>query len=97
MTGQNLACELPAAHLVEGGTTPGRESAPRVDPIGVGGLTMPRVWGVRPTGRLPEWASAEDVILEMPRRHGVKGGLHRIAEHSKNAPPPSRRPEEVTR
>ncbi|NUP47286.1 MAG: aconitate hydratase [Catenulispora sp.] len=62
--------------------------------IGVGGLevalamageplylTMPRVWGVRLTGRLPDWVSAKDVILEMLRRHGVKGGVHRIVEY----------------
>ncbi|OLE26999.1 MAG: aconitate hydratase [Catenulispora sp. 13_1_20CM_3_70_7] len=44
-------------------------------------LTMPKVWGVRLTGALPEWVSAKDVILEMLRRHGVKGGLHRIIEY----------------
>ena len=44
-------------------------------------LTMPRIWGVRLTGRLPDWVSAKDVILEMLRRHGVKGGLHRIVEY----------------
>lgn len=62
--------------------------------IGVGGLevalamageplylTMPKVWGVRLTGSLPEWVSAKDVILEMLRRHGVKGGVHRIVEY----------------
>ncbi|MGW0080968.1 aconitate hydratase [Streptomyces sp. NPDC003393] len=62
--------------------------------IGVGGLEvalamtgqplyvrMPRIWGVRLTGALPEWASAKDVILEMLRRHGVKGGVGRIVEY----------------
>ncbi|MFL6114367.1 MAG: aconitate hydratase [Catenulispora sp.] len=44
-------------------------------------LSMPKIWGVRLTGRLPEWVSAKDVILEMLRRHGVKGGLHRIIEY----------------
>ncbi|NKY87347.1 aconitate hydratase [Nocardia veterana] len=62
--------------------------------IGVGGLevalamageplhiTMPQIWGVELTGALPEWCSAKDVILEMLRRHGVKGGLNRIIEY----------------
>ena len=62
--------------------------------IGVGGLevamamageplfvTMPEIWGVELTGELPEWVSAKDVILEMLRRHGVKGGRGRIVEY----------------
>lgn len=62
--------------------------------IGVGGLevamamageplyvTMPEIWGVRLTGALPPWVSAKDVILEMLRRHGVKGGVGRIIEY----------------
>ena len=44
-------------------------------------LRMPQVWGVHLTGRLPEWVSAKDVILEMLRRHGVEGGLGRIIEY----------------
>ena len=44
-------------------------------------LRMPRIWGVRLTGRLPDWVSAKDVILEMLRRHGVEGGLGRIVEY----------------
>ncbi len=44
-------------------------------------MRMPRVWGVKLTGRLPEWVSAKDVILEMLRRHGVEGGLGRIIEY----------------
>ncbi len=44
-------------------------------------VTMPRVWGVRLTGRLPEWVSAKDVVLEMLRRHGVKGAVNRILEY----------------
>jgi len=43
---------------------------------------MPRIWGVRLEGALPEWVSAKDVILEMLRRHGVKGGLGWIIEYS---------------
>ncbi len=62
--------------------------------IGVGGLEvalamagrplyirMPEIWGIELTGELPQWCSAKDVILEMLRRHGVKGGLHRIIEY----------------
>lgn len=62
--------------------------------IGVGGLEvamamageplflqMPQIWGVRLVGELPPWVSAKDVILEMLRRHGVKGGVNRIVEY----------------
>jgi aconitate hydratase len=62
--------------------------------IGVGGLevamamageplyiTMPEIWGIRLTGKLPPWVSAKDVILEMLRRHGVQGGVGRIIEY----------------
>ncbi|MBO2463630.1 aconitate hydratase [Actinomadura violacea] len=62
--------------------------------MGVGGLevamamagepihvTMPQIWGVRLTGELPPWVSAKDVILEMLRRHGVRGGVNRIIEY----------------
>lgn len=62
--------------------------------IGVGGLevamamageplyvTMPEVWGVQLHGKLPDWVSAKDVILEMLRRHGVKGGRGRVIEY----------------
>lgn len=44
-------------------------------------VTMPEVWGVELTGELPPWVSAKDVILEMLRRHDVKGGLNRIIEY----------------
>jgi aconitate hydratase len=66
--------------------------------IGVGGLEvamamageplylrMPEIWGVELTGELPEWVSAKDVILEMLRRHGVKGGVNRIIEYHGDA------------
>ncbi|MFT6973179.1 MAG: aconitate hydratase [Pontimonas sp.] len=62
--------------------------------IGVGGIEvalaiageplyirMPEIWGVRLTGQLPPWTSAKDIILEMLRRHGVKGGVNRIVEY----------------
>ncbi len=62
--------------------------------IGVGGLevamamageplyvAMPEIWGVELTGELPDWVSAKDIILEMLRRHDVKGGVGRIIEY----------------
>lgn len=42
---------------------------------------MPKVMGVRLTGKLPDWVSAKDVILEMLRRHGVDGGVGKIIEY----------------
>jgi aconitate hydratase len=44
-------------------------------------LKVPMVMGIRMTGRLKGWVSAKDVILEMLRRHGVKGGVGRIIEY----------------
>ncbi len=44
-------------------------------------ITMPKVMGIHLTGRLPDWVSAKDVILEMLRRHGVDGGRGRIIEY----------------
>ncbi len=42
---------------------------------------MPKVWGVKLTGKLPDWVSAKDVILEMLRRHDVDGGVGKIIEY----------------
>jgi aconitate hydratase len=44
-------------------------------------VRMPEIMGVRLTGKLPEWVSAKDVILEMLRRHGVSGGVGKIIEY----------------
>ncbi len=44
-------------------------------------IRMPEIMGVRLTGRLPDWVSAKDVILEMLRRHSVKGGVGRVIEY----------------
>jgi aconitate hydratase len=44
-------------------------------------VTMPQIWGVELTGELPPWVSAKDVILEMLRRHDVKGGVNRVIEY----------------
>lgn len=44
-------------------------------------VRMPQIMGVRLIGKLPEWVGAKDVILEMLRRHGVRGGLGKIIEY----------------
>lgn len=44
-------------------------------------LNMPSVMGVKLTGKLPDWVSAKDVILEMLRRHDVKGGAGKVIEY----------------
>src|ERR671927_272483 len=61
--------------------------------IGAGGLDValvmagqpfetpaPRVVGVELSGDLPDWVTPKDVILELLRRRGVRGGLGRIFE-----------------
>lgn len=44
-------------------------------------VKMPKVWGVKLTGELPDWVSAKDVILEMLRRHDVDGGVGKVIEY----------------
>lgn len=44
-------------------------------------IKVPKIMGVRLTGKLPDWVSAKDVILEMLRRHGVQGGAGKIIEY----------------
>lgn len=44
-------------------------------------LPCPKVFGVKLTGTLPDWVSARDVILEMLRRHGVKGCVGKVIEY----------------
>ncbi|MFC7391478.1 aconitate hydratase [Scopulibacillus cellulosilyticus] len=44
-------------------------------------VKMPKIWGVKLTGELPDWVSAKDVILELLRRHDVKGGVGKIIEY----------------
>ncbi|MEZ4598249.1 MAG: aconitate hydratase [Syntrophotaleaceae bacterium] len=44
-------------------------------------LPCPKVLGVKLTGKLPEWVSAKDVILEMLRRYDVKGCLGMVVEY----------------
>lgn len=62
--------------------------------IGAGGLEValatigepfyvkcPKIMGVKLTGKLPDWVSAKDIILEMLRRHDVDGGVGKIIEY----------------
>jgi aconitate hydratase len=44
-------------------------------------VKMPKTMGVELTGKLPDWCSAKDIILEMLRRHDVKGGVGYILEY----------------
>ncbi len=44
-------------------------------------VNVPKIMGVLLKGRLKPWVSAKDVVLEMLRRHGVKGGVGRIVEY----------------
>lgn len=44
-------------------------------------ITMPKILGIELTGKLPDWVSAKDVILEMLRRYDVKGGVGYIVEY----------------
>src|SRR5690349_17176946 len=62
--------------------------------IGAGGLDVavamaggpysmecPKVLGVELTGALQPWVSAKDIVLEMLRRLGVRGGVGRVIEY----------------
>ncbi|MCS7196230.1 MAG: aconitate hydratase [Aquificaceae bacterium] len=44
-------------------------------------LKMPKIVGVKLSGRLPEWVTAKDIILELLRRLTVKGGVGKIFEY----------------
>ncbi|MBK7092594.1 MAG: aconitate hydratase [bacterium] len=44
-------------------------------------IKLPKVFGVKLSGRLPDWVSAKDIILEMLRRHKVTGGVGKIIEY----------------
>lgn len=45
-------------------------------------LKMPKVVNVYVTGKLPEFVSAKDVILEILRRIGVKGAVNKVLEYT---------------
>ncbi|MFH1029384.1 MAG: aconitate hydratase, partial [Pseudomonadota bacterium] len=44
-------------------------------------LPCPKVMGIKLTGKMPEWVSGKDVVLEMLRRHTVKGGVGKVIEY----------------
>ena len=44
-------------------------------------LVVPKIYGVHLTGKLPDWVSARDVLLEILRRLSVKGGVGYIMEY----------------
>jgi aconitate hydratase len=44
-------------------------------------VKMPKVLGVKLTGKMPDWVSAKDVILEMLRRYDVDGCRGMIIEY----------------
>jgi len=44
-------------------------------------LSCPKIMGVKLIGQLQPWVSGKDVILEMLRRHTVKGGVGKIIEY----------------
>ena len=41
----------------------------------------PKVLGVKLNGRLPDWVSAKDIILELLRRYDVKGCVGKVIEY----------------
>ena len=43
-------------------------------------LECPKVVGVELRGELPGWVQSKDIILELLRRYGVRGGLGRVFE-----------------
>ena len=44
-------------------------------------VKMPKILGIKLVGKLPDWVSAKDVILEMLRRYNVDGGIGKIVEY----------------
>lgn len=44
-------------------------------------VKMPKVFGVKLTGKFPDWVSAKDIILEMLSRHDVSGGIGSVIEY----------------
>ncbi|MCU0799937.1 MAG: aconitase family protein, partial [Candidatus Thermoplasmatota archaeon] len=44
-------------------------------------LKYPKIMGVKLTGKLPDWVSGKDIILEVLRRLDVKGGRNYILEY----------------
>src|SRR5690606_27399574 len=84
----------PGTRLIGSGSRACAAGALGMLAVGVGGLeiamamagqplyvSMPEIWGMELAGELPAWVSAKDVVLEMLRRHDVKGGVGRIIEY----------------
>lgn len=44
-------------------------------------LKMPQIIGIKLIGKLPDWVSAKDVVLEMLKRRGVKGAVDCVIEY----------------
>ena len=44
-------------------------------------IKHPKVVGIKLTGKLPDWVSAKDVILEVLRRMDVNGGVGKVLEY----------------
>jgi aconitate hydratase len=44
-------------------------------------VKMPKIMGVKLIGKLPDWVSAKDIVLEMLRRYDVTGGRGYILEY----------------
>ena len=44
-------------------------------------VKMPRIMGIKLIGKLPDWVSAKDIVLEMLRKYDVTGGRGYILEY----------------
>lgn len=44
-------------------------------------IKMPKVFGIKLKGKMPDWVSAKDIVLEMLRRRTVKGGVDCVFEY----------------
>lgn len=44
-------------------------------------IKYPKIVGVKLTGKLPDWVSAKDVVLEILRRIDVNGGVGKVLEY----------------
>jgi aconitate hydratase len=44
-------------------------------------IKMPKIFGIKLTKTMPDWVSAKDIILEVLRRHTVKGGVECVLEY----------------
>jgi len=44
-------------------------------------VTMPKIIGIKLKGKMPDWVSAKDIILEVLRKRSVKGAVNCIIEY----------------